>query len=207
MDKDSCRSLIRLYGSKLLLWNSTSPWYRNKHMREEAWKEISAEMGMPMPLLKKKMTSLMSCYRRERWRLDRKIKIGSGRGVCKSKWFAFNEFSFMRNKTSDETSCEVKKTIKQEIDAQSNEELITCENDEDPLNLNKAPKRRKLRTFNIIAGSNTDPYFTFGQNLANELRKYDSRTLSYVKRAINNVIFEADLGKYTPKSRGSSREE
>ncbi|KAG6438900.1 hypothetical protein O3G_MSEX000311 [Manduca sexta] len=113
----------------------------------------------------------------------------------------------MRNKTSDETSCEVKKTIKQEIDAQSNEELITCENDEDPLNLNKAPKRRKLRTFNIIAGSNTDPYFTFGQNLANELRKYDSRTLSYVKRAINNVIFEADLGKYTPKSRGSSREE
>ncbi|XP_078044192.1 uncharacterized protein LOC144473822 [Augochlora pura] len=40
---------------------------------------------------------------------------------------------------------------------------------------------------------NTDPYFTFGQHVANELRKYDARTLAHVKHAINNIIFDADM--------------
>ncbi|XP_031850549.2 uncharacterized protein LOC116435251 [Nomia melanderi] len=42
---------------------------------------------------------------------------------------------------------------------------------------------------------NMDPYFTFGQHVANELRKYDPRTLAYVKHAINNIIFDADMGR------------
>lgn len=42
-----------------------------------------------------------------------------------------------------------------------------------------------------------DPYSSFGRHISNELRKYDSHTLAYVKNAINNIIFEADLGKYT----------
>lgn len=33
--------------------------------------------------------------------------------------------------------------------------------------------------------------------IANELRKYDQHTLVYVKQALNHVIFEADLGKYS----------
>lgn len=43
----------------------------------------------------------------------------------------------------------------------------------------------------------TDPYSSFGRHIANELRKYDPHTLAYVKNAINNIIFEADIGKYT----------
>ncbi|XP_049693456.2 uncharacterized protein LOC126053993 [Helicoverpa armigera] len=42
----------------------------------------------------------------------------------------------------------------------------------------------------------TDPYSSFGRHIANELRKYDPDTLAYVKNAINNIIFEADIGKY-----------
>jgi hypothetical protein len=45
----------------------------------------------------------------------------------------------------------------------------------------------------------TDPYFSFGRHIANELRKYDPHTLACVKNAINNIIFEADIGKYTPQ--------
>lgn len=44
----------------------------------------------------------------------------------------------------------------------------------------------------------TDSYFSYGQHSANELRKYDSLTLIYVKQAINNIIFEADLGRFSP---------
>lgn len=45
--------------------------------------------------------------------------------------------------------------------------------------------------------TSTDLYFSYGQYIANELRKYDQHTLSYVKQAISNVIFEADIGKYS----------
>ncbi|KAF5307554.1 hypothetical protein FQR65_LT18401 [Abscondita terminalis] len=41
-----------------------------------------------------------------------------------------------------------------------------------------------------------DPYLSFGRHIANEMRKYDPHTLACVKNAINNIIFEADLGKY-----------
>lgn len=56
------------------------------------------------------------------------------------------------------------------------------------------------KAFQILTESSSsshDPYLTYGQHIANELRKYDQRTLVFVKQAINNVIFEADLGKYT----------
>ena len=57
-----------------------------------------------------------------------------------------------------------------------------------------------LEAFEILKSSvttPTDPYFTYGQHIANELRKYDPSTLAQVKHALNNVIFEADMGKYS----------
>lgn len=57
-----------------------------------------------------------------------------------------------------------------------------------------------LQAFDILKSSATiptDPYFTYGQHIANELRKYDPNTLAQVKQAINNVIFEADMGKFS----------
>ncbi|KAF9406111.1 hypothetical protein HW555_013417, partial [Spodoptera exigua] len=44
-----------LYGTNKLLWNSKSASYHNKSLREDAWREISIEMGVPVPELKKKI--------------------------------------------------------------------------------------------------------------------------------------------------------
>lgn len=41
-----------------------------------------------------------------------------------------------------------------------------------------------------------DSYSTFGQYIANELRKYDPITLAYVKKDICGIIFQADTGAY-----------
>lgn len=57
--------------------------------------------------------------------------------------------------------------------------------------------KKAFQVLTESTASSADPYFSYGQHIANELRKYDSRTLIYVKQAINNVIFEADLGKYS----------
>lgn len=67
--------------------------------------------------------------------------------------------------------------------------------DQDPLRSAPVP------SFNIpiprySAGTSNDPYYIYGQHISNELRKYDPRTLAHVKNAINNIIFEADMGKY-----------
>lgn len=78
MDNQSCRKLIQLYGIKELLWNSKSSFYHNKSLREDAWREISCDMGVPVPELKKKMTVLLSSYRREKWRISKSQITGSG---------------------------------------------------------------------------------------------------------------------------------
>jgi len=39
-----------------------------------------------------------------------------------------------------------------------------------------------------------DPYNSYGQHIANELRKYDSQTLAMVKMAFSNTMFKADMG-------------
>lgn len=61
--------------------------------------------------------------------------------------------------------------------------------DNDLLMLNDA--FQVLRSSNEIAN---DPYYSYGQHLSNELRKYDPTTLSYVKRAFADILFEADQG-------------
>lgn len=66
MDNEKCLVLIRLYGAKDFLWNSKSPLYHNKTVREDAWNEISSLMNLPVAELKKKMTTLQASYRREK---------------------------------------------------------------------------------------------------------------------------------------------
>lgn len=63
------------------------------------------------------------------------------------------------------------------------------EQDNDLLMLNDA--FQVLRSSNEIA---YDPYYSYGQHLSNELRKYDLTILSYVKRAFADILFEADQG-------------
>ncbi|KAL4107963.1 hypothetical protein QTP88_018232 [Uroleucon formosanum] len=49
--------------------------------------------------------------------------------------------------------------------------------------------------FQVLLSSNeiaNDPYYSYGQHLSNELRKYDPKTLSYVKREFADILFEAD---------------
>lgn len=79
MDNEKCLVLIRLYGAKDFLWNSKSPLYHNKTLREDAWNEISTLMNLPVAELKKKMTTLQASYRREKSRVAKSLITGSGK--------------------------------------------------------------------------------------------------------------------------------
>jgi hypothetical protein len=58
MDNEKCLVLLRLYGAKDFLWNSKSPHYHSKRLREDLWNEISLLMNLPVAELKKEMTTL-----------------------------------------------------------------------------------------------------------------------------------------------------
>ncbi|CAH2004141.1 unnamed protein product [Acanthoscelides obtectus] len=233
-----------MYGSKELLWNSKSRFYHDKALREDAWREIRAEIGVSVPELKKKMTVLLSSYRREKWRLSKSQITGSGRdSIYVSKWFSFDDFSFMQDKLTpnDTTDTMQEPTSHNEGESsqgtpeetlqQNNEENIAGWSDNmneqsKEVDTSKVPekpakknaKKRKhdeeenemlTEAFKILTETSqaTDPYFSYGQHIANELRKYDNHTLIYVKQPINHVIFEADLGKYRPTYQYTTQQE
>lgn len=54
-----------------------------------------------------------------------------------------------------------------------------------------------LKLLQSSVNVSSDPYYTFAVNLANDLRKYDPYTLAHVKRAISNVLFDADMGVFS----------
>lgn len=68
-----------MYSAKELLWNPKHANYHNKSLREDAWKDISGTMKIPVAELKKKMTSLLACYRREKSRIKQSHITGSGK--------------------------------------------------------------------------------------------------------------------------------
>ncbi|CAG4988214.1 unnamed protein product [Parnassius apollo] len=169
------------------------------------------------------MTVLLSSYRREKWRMSKSQITGSGRKRYVSKWFAFDDFSFMQDKltTNDTTGTMQEPTSNNEGESSQEtsqkklmekmlESVLLTQAKKFQKNLPRTQRKRKhdeeenemlTEAFKILTGTSqaTDPYLSYGQYIGNELRKYDKHTLIYVKQAINNIIFEADLGKYSPK--------
>ncbi|KPJ10492.1 hypothetical protein RR48_09626 [Papilio machaon] len=230
MDNDKCRKLIQLYGANEFMWNSKSPQYHNKLLRLQTWVEISKQLDVPIPELKKKMTVLLASYRREKSRIVKSLSSGKGE-VYVSKWYGFEDFQFMKDKDIANETLDTMVDNTQNDNNESNDTETSLPEEEQEIEPPKNPqKRRKTnietdspilrkhlkvrrrkkvitkeespqqkQSFHVLTESatSTDLYFSYGLYIANELRKYDQRTLSYVKQAINNVIFEADIGIYS----------
>ena len=225
MNNDQCRVLIQKYESHRVLWDVKLKNYHNKEYREDAWKTISNEMQIPVCELKRKMTALMGSYRREKSRRKRRLRSAEG-GIYTSKWFAFDCFHFLSGKdapseTTDTTAArdELEHSTAMDTSAEDKGTQTTICSDNRSIQtvsapvykIPTAPHRRKKRAADTNQDSMlteacsllykridspTDPYIIFGQHIANELRKYDPRTLAHVKHAINNIVFDADMGKY-----------
>lgn len=78
MDNEKCILLIDLYKEQQLLWDPKQKLYHNNTLRQDAWKEISLMLEIPVNELKTTMNSLMGTYRRERSRQKQSQIRGSG---------------------------------------------------------------------------------------------------------------------------------
>ncbi|VVC93837.1 unnamed protein product [Leptidea sinapis] len=114
--------LIQLYSTYNALWDPKDPKYLNKNQREDSWRQISAQINMPVKEVKNKMVSLFGSYRREKSREKKSRITGSGAAdVYNSKWFGYPYFHFLKdkNETGDtrETMPNKPKTSKPNIES------------------------------------------------------------------------------------------
>ncbi|XP_045763537.1 uncharacterized protein LOC123866183 [Maniola jurtina] len=243
------RKAVKLYETNRCLWDPKQKHYFNKISREIIWRRISAEVNIPVPEVKKKLTSLLGSYRREKSR-ENKSKLRSGTGkVYKSKWFAYPWFTFLTNKnipsnTEDSICDETPDTSETNAD-QNNEDSSYIEfqdiqdrTDTNPEDYNesssfqdstiksKCMKTSKLQDVKLespksqnvmvapwakskirkrrlnatvtskCSNSNVDHFTSFGNHIANELRKYDEHLVPHIKKAILDIVFQADTGQF-----------
>ncbi|BES91350.1 Alcohol dehydrogenase transcription factor Myb/SANT-like [Nesidiocoris tenuis] len=199
-----------------ILWNPKDPQYHNRNKREDAWRSISADLKVPASELKAKMRSLMGTFRSERSREKKSRILGSGQDeVYESKWFAYKNFDFLTDKNetikplkSPPPDTALEDPIAYSPLSSSTEEDLFPTPVLSNFNRKRSSQKRKLQeddhemnTLNAaleVLKSATDqpldPFYLYGLNLANELRKYDSSTLAHVKKAISDIFFEADMG-------------
>ncbi|XP_034837946.1 uncharacterized protein [Maniola hyperantus] len=99
MDNETAIRLIEIYGSFNALWDTRRKEYHNNNLREDMWDEIAKNFEQPKAVLKTKMKSLLSSYRRERNREKTSNITGSDRNKAyKSKWFAYESFHFLHDR-------------------------------------------------------------------------------------------------------------
>jgi hypothetical protein len=80
--KDNKLDLIQSYEKTAVLWDPNHPPYYNKLHKHDAWEEIATAMGTVPEECKKKMTSLLSSFRREKGRIGKSRGTGKGMYVC-----------------------------------------------------------------------------------------------------------------------------
>ncbi|XP_067008993.2 uncharacterized protein [Anabrus simplex] len=96
-DHDRIFLLISLYRERPEIWNPQHKHYHLKNKKYNAWIEIANELRSDVDIVKGKMASLLSSFRRE------KAKLIYARGksfddAYTGNWFAFKHFSFLLDK-------------------------------------------------------------------------------------------------------------
>ncbi|KRT85324.1 Myb/SANT-like transcription factor, partial [Oryctes borbonicus] len=98
-DNEKCLQLIDLYRLKPEIWQSTHKLYSNRLKKQDAWNEMGSDMGTTVDVIKAKLNSLLSSFRRERARESSSVRTGKGQDeVYRSKWFAYKAFDFLMDK-------------------------------------------------------------------------------------------------------------
>ncbi|KAL1459546.1 hypothetical protein WDU94_011516 [Cyamophila willieti] len=85
-------SLIRAYESYSCLWNTQSTGYKRANLKARAWQEISDYLQLPVLDIKRKMSNLLTSYRRERVRVESKR---NEKVPYESQLYFYRHFAFM----------------------------------------------------------------------------------------------------------------
>lgn len=91
--QDQVIQLIELYRERTVLWDPTSPEFKDKNLKNYAWSEIASALKLAKSEVKLKIRYVIGQFQRE----YKKQKSGSGADK-KVKWFAFDHLMFLKDK-------------------------------------------------------------------------------------------------------------
>ncbi|XP_054283483.1 uncharacterized protein LOC129000544 [Macrosteles quadrilineatus] len=108
---DKVLELIEEYKARPVLWDPTSADYKLLNKKSDSWKSLAAVMTTDVEEVKKKINSLLSSFRRERTKENKKSGMAANE-VYKSNWFAYAPMAFLKDKfkVNDTKSSEEKET-------------------------------------------------------------------------------------------------
>ncbi|XP_014288908.1 uncharacterized protein [Halyomorpha halys] len=220
-DNSECLKLIDKYREHRCLWDPRFDQYKNPFKREEAWKTIAWAMNRDVREIKKKMDSLLGSFRRERQRAFG-VKKTEPSSDYKTKWFAYQSMKFLLFKykprcilqhthvdfEEPEDVVESQMTIEDHQPSTSSikKELTPPHWEEYQPTPENKPKKRKImedpwvdEAYKILKSGLTyekDSSAVFGEYVASKHRQYSAFTKSTVEHLINNILYQADIGKY-----------
>ncbi|XP_018580149.1 uncharacterized protein LOC108917848 [Anoplophora glabripennis] len=219
-------TLIELYKKQPVLWNTRHSYYYSKVRKQSAWEQIACSMDLGVDEVRQKMNSLLGSFRRERSKMRRgegRYALGNfaSRWFAFDKLlFLWDRHEAVPNDKVDLEELQRKLDEEGEdnlaLDSDSNhllEEELNAATHQTSLSSKKQP--RKIFTSSIQPPPTKKTKFThdhsgedlptfpaqeecslYARYLAEKLMRMSCRTRALVQRSINNIIFEADLGKY-----------
>ncbi|KAJ8920507.1 hypothetical protein NQ315_005376 [Exocentrus adspersus] len=219
-------ALIEEYKNQPVLWNTRHGYHYSKVRKQEAWETIAYNMQAGVNEVRQKMNSLMGSFRRERSKMRRGEGSYAYGYNSKWFAFDKMSFLLERHEDcspNDQINLE-QLQVKLEDDAEPDlaldsdsnllEEELKEATGEPSIGFKREPekiitsptqppqKKRKTKHFNNVIDQD-EIYFpdheecnVYGHYIVSKLRKFGPKTRAFVQHAINNVLFEADLGKY-----------
>ncbi|KAL6268624.1 hypothetical protein P5V15_001758 [Pogonomyrmex californicus] len=172
--QETILKLIAAYRAKRLLWDHNAPDYTDRSKRIHAWNEIADEIGCDVMTVERKLKSLKThfmsvhkAYAKRRLKAD----LNSG-SVIKPKWFAYEALTFLNKGRMTRINRETPNVEKQNLEPVSNW------------------KPQEI-------SSDRDEFTVFAEHVAIRLKKItDMRARLVAQHQINNILFEAEIGKY-----------
>lgn len=102
-NSEEWRDLFEEYKSKPELWQINCDKYKNRHLRSKAWKDLlpyylKIDENGTVEILKRKMTNIRTCYRRELKKVISSERSGAGADdiYLPALWY-FDLFEFLRD--------------------------------------------------------------------------------------------------------------
>ncbi|XP_063384954.1 uncharacterized protein LOC134671109 [Cydia fagiglandana] len=212
---DNVFKLIEMYEKRELLWNTMLEEYKDRNKKHVAWTEIANAFEVEKYVVAKKMKSLIGQFQRE-------LKKDET-----SSWFAFKKMMFIRNrpyKPASTRDSDVKNSHNDELSEPYHVEnfhiaapiQMHYESTDTTANLSTNSRKRTnsyddksddpmgygfAKQYRPSSKSGHDEFEIYGQYVASELRETkDLHSVLIAKRYINDILFNARIGKYRKDS-------
>nr|XP_033340363.1 uncharacterized protein LOC117228625 [Megalopta genalis]XP_033340364.1 uncharacterized protein LOC117228625 [Megalopta genalis] len=201
--------LIELYRERSNLWDARDPKYKNKIKRHDAFGEIAALLEESSDEVERKMKNLLSHFSRELKKEQQTMKSGAGsEDIYRSKWFAFESMSFLRNRNKPRTTPNKEENIITTIDKEVLQPQIIESECGNPGNSQETQSRKRKvadkadAAFDLLQklcnkNIDKDEFSVYGEYVAIQVRNLKNECARRkLQHAINNAIFSAQMEEY-----------